>query len=400
VPHSPSATPADAPSDDPSRGRPAVADAALALRRDADGLHFSAHGDWQLRTAAALRARLDELPRAAGGEAVALDLDTLGELDTSGALLLCQLIERQREAGAAVELRGGDPGQRRLLQRVRDAGSAPCPPQPAPRNAFAAAVERLGAGCCANVALMLDFVAFLGRATRVFASGLLRPRQWRITSLVHHMEQVGLNALPIIALIAFLIGVVVAYQGSVQLARFGAQIFVVDGMALSILRELAILLTAVVVAGRSGSAFTAQLGSMVVNEEVDALRALGLDPMHVLVLPRVWALTLSLPLLAFIADLAGLLGGALVCWLALDIGPALFIERLSGAVDAWDLFVGLVKAPVFAVLIGLIGCHNGLAVERSAESVGRLTTRAVVQAIFLVIVADALFSVFFGYIGL
>jgi len=398
VPHQPSATPVDGKAAD-AACEPSAA-AGLTLQRDADGLQLRAHGDWLLGTAAALRARIDELPRAADGEVVELDLDALGELDTSGALLLCQLIERQREAGATVEIRAGSPAQRRLLQRVRDAGSAPCPAAPPARNAFAAVIERLGAGVCANAALMLDFIAFLGRATQVFASGLLRPRQWRITSLVHHMEQVGLNALPIIALIAFLIGVVVAYQGSVQLARFGAQIFVVDGMALSILRELAILLTAVVIAGRSGSAFTAQLGSMVVNEEIDALRALGLDPMQVLVLPRVWALVLSLPLLAFIADMAGLLGGALVCWLVLGIGPALFIERLAGAVDAWDLFVGLVKAPVFAVLIGLVGCHNGLAVERSAESLGRLTTRAVVQAIFLVIVADALFSIFFGYIGL
>lgn len=371
------------------------------LRTEALDGHWLIHlgGDWRVQHAAKLEAQIHAVAPPREPIDLIIDLSAIAPLDTSGALLICRLRGRLLDAGHRLTLRGVSDGHQRLLDTVEPELGAPCPPPP-PRDAFLAALERLGRASCEILTIALDFIAFLGRASRVFAGGLLKPSQWRITSLVHHMEQVGLNALPITSLIAFLIGVVVAYQGSVQLARFGAQVFVVDGLALSILRELAILLTAVVVAGRSGSAFTAELGAMVVNEEVDALRTFGLDPMKVLVLPRVWALVLTLPLLAFVADLAGLLGGALVCWFALDIGPALFLERVLTTVDMADLFVGLSKAPVFAVLIGLIGCHNGLAVSRSAESVGRLTTRSVVQAIFLVIVSDALFSIFFSVVGL
>jgi phospholipid/cholesterol/gamma-HCH transport system permease protein len=217
--------------------------------------------------------------------------------------------------------------------------------------------------------------------------------------MVFHVEEVGLNALPIVGLVSFLIGVVLAYQGAVQLRQLGAEIFVVDLIAVAVLRELGVLLTAIMIAGRSGSAFTAQLGTMKVNEEVDALRSLGLDPLEVLVLPRCIALVISLPLLTFFADLMGLLGGGLMAWIELDIGPAVFLERLRDAVSPSSFWVGIVKAPVFAVIIAVIGCYEGLQVRGSAEAVGRHTTRAVVESVFVVIVADALFSVFFDLIG-
>ena len=192
---------------------------------------------------------------------------------------------------------------------------------------------------------------------------------------------------------------VLAYQGATQLQQFGAEVFVVDLVAISVLREIGILLTAIIIAGRSGSAFTAQIGSMKVNEEVDAMRTLGLDPIEVLVLPRVLALLITLPLLTFIADLMGLLGGGLMAWVTLDISPAVFIERLNQSVSLWSFFVGLIKAPVFAFIIAMIGCFEGLKVVGSAESVGQRTTRAVVEAIFLVIVFDAIFSIFFAFVG-
>jgi phospholipid/cholesterol/gamma-HCH transport system permease protein len=217
--------------------------------------------------------------------------------------------------------------------------------------------------------------------------------------MVYHMQKTGLDALPIVGLLSFLIGVVMAYQGADQLQRFGAEIFTVNLVGIAVLRELGILLTAIIVAGRSGSAFTAQIGTMKVNEEVDALRTIGLDPMEVLVLPRILALVLVLPLLTFYADIMGLMGGALMAALTLDITVVQFIERLRVAVTVDTFFVGLVKAPVFAFIIAMVGCFEGLQVTSSAESVGTRTTRSVVEAIFLVIVLDALFSIFFSYIG-
>ena len=224
----------------------------------------------------------------------------------------------------------------------------------------------------------------------------LRPR-W--TPLIYHLEAIGFNAVPIVSLISFLIGVVLAYQGATQLRQFGAEIFTVELVAISVLREIGILLTAIIVAGRSGSAFTAQIGSMKLNEEIDAMRTLALDPMEVLVLPRVLALIIALPMLGFIADIMGLFGGALMCWVVLDITPGLYLQRLNEWVPLAHFWVGLIKAPFFALMIGLIGCFEGLQVEGSAESVGRLTTKSVVEAIFMVIVVDAIFSIYFAVIG-
>ena len=285
-----------------------------------------------------------------------------------------------------------------LLARIAES-YRPCtvaPPHPGPITRL---LEHTGEATFQVIDWAAGFVEFLGRANLAFARTLLRPARLRFTSTVSHIEEVGLNAVPIVGLLSFLIGIVLAYQGALQLEQFGAQLFVVDLLAVSILREIGILLTAVVVAGRSGSAFTAQIGAMRVHDEIDALQTLGLDPIDILVLPRVLALIIALPLLAFFSDVMGLLGGGLMCWVVLDIGPALFVERLRDAVSVASFWVGLVKAPVFAVLIALVGCHEGLHVSRSAESVGRHTTRAVVEAIFLVIVANALFSIFFGIVG-
>jgi phospholipid/cholesterol/gamma-HCH transport system permease protein len=210
------------------------------------------------------------------------------------------------------------------------------------------------------------------------------------------MEQTGVNAVPIVGLLSFLIGVVLAYQGADQLRRFGAEIYTVNLLGISILRELGVLLSAIIIAGRSGSAFTAQIGTMQVNEEIDALRTLGLDPIEVLVLPRLFGLGLTLPLLVFYADFMGLLGGGLMSWAVLNINIPNFLTQLQSAISETTLWVGVVKAPFFAAIIALVGCYEGLHVTRSAESVGRLTTQSVVESIFFVIVTDAAFSIVFS----
>ena len=206
--------------------------------------------------------------------------------------------------------------------------------------------------------------------------------------------------MPIVSLIAFLIGVVIAYQGAVQLRQFGTEIYTVDFLAIAIFRELGILLTAIIVAGRTASAFTAQIGSMQANEEISAMRTMGLDPVEMLVIPRVMALVAGLPLLAFLADILGLVGGAVICWVVLDIGPQIFIQRLPDTASMWSFWLGIIKAPFFGLIIGMVGCFEGMAAGASAESVGRHTTRSVVQSIFLVIVVDAVFSVLFSMLGI
>lgn len=243
-------------------------------------------------------------------------------------------------------------------------------------------------------------LSFYGQTVLTLGRVVAQPRRLRLTSLTHHLEQTCVNALPIVGLIAFLIGIVMAYQGADQLRRFGAEIYTIDLLAISVLREIGILLTAIVIAGRSGSAFTAQIGMMTVNQEVDALRTLGLDPLEVLVLPRLLALMIALPLLAFFADLMALVGGGVMCAFVLDVPPNQYVSHLNVAIWPRTFWVGMVKAPVFAFLIAMVGCYEGLTVEGSAESVGRNTTLSVVVAIFLVIVFDALFSIVFSHVGI
>ena len=371
----------------------------LSLHREADGPRLRLTGAWTLPEAARLAQGIETLglPKGESGK-LGIEAGGLERLDTAGAVLLNRLVGR---LGARMEVHWLDlrPEHRVLLDYVAGCNPAAAAPPPSD-NGLLRFVAHLGWLMLFFLREARRFIEFIGRVVETAAMTLLRPRRLRLTSTLFHMEQTGLNALPIVGLISFLIGVVMAYQGADQLRQFGAEVFVVNLVAVSVLRELGILLTAIVVAGRSGSAFTAQIGSMKVNEEVDAIRTLGLDPIEVLVLPRVLALMLTLPLLTFFADIMGLLGGALMAWVTLDITPFLFFQRLHDAVTVWSFLVGMIKAPVFAALIAMVGCYEGLRVKRDAESVGRLTTRAVVQSIFLVIVADAMFSIFFSAIGI
>lgn len=365
--------------------------------RTGDRFVVTLGGQWNIDGA----SRLDrDLRRLAPGEtkSVRIDIGGVEALDTAGAWVLYRTFKRLRSEGYTAEFVHVHPHQSMLLDLVRDKDNpVECrPPREPPVRAI---VIRVGKATIDFFTVARQMVAFLGLTAITLAHGLLRPTRIRWTALVSHMERVGLNAVPIVGLMAFLIGVVLAYQGADQLRRFGADIFVVNLVGISILREIGILLTAIVIAGRSGSAFTAAIGSMKVREEIDAMRTLGLDPMEVLVVPRVLALVLTLPLLAFFADIVGLLGGGLMAWGGLGISPGQYIERLGSAVPMWSFWVGIIKAPVFAFLIAMVGCFEGLKVEGSAESVGRHTTKAVVESIFLVIVVDAAFSILFSYVG-
>ena len=362
-----------------------------------DALVLVAGGAWDASHVRALDAELVGLP-VDRRRRLEFEIGQVVRIDTAGAWLIHRTLGQWRRAGGDAAVHDASPEATTLLAQIA-AIDRPAPAHPRPLGSLTLVLVHLGSGFLDVLEECRATLGFLGHLGAVLLRLLLRPRRIRLTSLVHHLEQVGLNALPIVGLISFLVGVVLAYQGAVQLQRFGAEIFVVNLIGVSVLREIGILLTAIVVAGRSGSAFAASIGSMKLHEEVDAMRTLGLDPMETLVVPRVLALVLAMPLLCFFADLMGLLGGGVMAWLALGIGPGVFIERLHDAVQLWSFLVGMIKAPVFGFVIAMIGCMEGLRVAGSAESVGRQTTRAVVASIFLVIVLNAVFSIFFSLVG-
>lgn len=369
----------------------------LQIERDGTSLRLVLSGAWSLPGAAALARQVAGL-NTGGLRRAVIDTARLDRLDTAGAVVLQRLWRRLAAQGATVEWPGARPEHRTLFDYAAG-GDGAMLAKPAGESGALALVAYFGWLTLFFLREARRFVAFIGRVTESTARVAMRPGRLRLTSMVHHMEEAGLRAIPIVGLLSFLIGMVMAYQGSGQLRRFGADIFVVDLIGISVLRELGVLLTAILIAGRSGSAFTAQIGTMKVNEEIAAMRTLGLDPVEVLVLPRMFALVLTMPLLTFFADIMGLFGGAIMAWSTLNIDLMLFARRLQDSITLNTFLVGLVKAPVFAALIGMVGCYEGLRVKRDAASVGRLTTRAVVQSIFLVIVVDALFSIMFNLIG-
>lgn len=328
-----------------------------------------------------------------------VDIQGLARLDTAGAWFLLTTKSRMSAQGQNFQISGATSKAASLLKSVEAAMPQPDPPE-ATVPYFHALLERIGKRVVSGFMYLVALTSFLGIFLHRLARALRHPKEFRLTALVHHCEEVGVKAVPIVALMAFLIGVVLAFQGSTQLKQFGAEVFVVDLIAISVLRELGILLTAIIVAGRTASAFTAAIGSMKMREEVDAMRTLGLDPAMVLFVPRILALLIMLPILGLIADVAGLFGGALMAWIDLGISPAMFTTRLISGTSVNHVMVGLIKAPFFALIIGVVGCHAGMQVESNAESLGRMTSNAVVASIFAVIVADALFSIFFASLGI
>ncbi len=336
---------------------------------------------------------------AATASDVTLDLSAVDAMDTAGAWLVIDTQTGIQERGGRCDIVNASKVHAELLDVVRQ--SIPKKDSATkPRHGFLDWLEAIGQKTWHGIHGLFEILGFLGSVVARLGFVAIHPRRLRLISLVHHMQEIGFNAIPIVSLMAFLIGVVMAFQGAVQLRQFGAEVFVVDLIAISILRELGILLTAIIVAGRSGAAFTAAIGSMKMREEIDAMQTLGLDPIEVLVLPRVLALVFVLPLLGFVADVMGLLGGAMMSWIELGVSPGMFQTRLYDSVDVWHYAVGLIKAPFFAVIIGIVGSYEGMKVGGDAESLGRLTSTSVVLSIFLVIVADAMFSIFFAVVGI
>lgn len=357
-------------------------------------------GDWTLAHYANLKQLSDTLDGQYDADA-RIDLNGLGALDTAGASLLVELLGPDRIEQSAEQtdcsLSAAD---RALLKTVYRSLNDFCVPDKAPEEAAGIQVlARIGRAVDTVWQDSKKLLGFIGLILETFARGILRPKRWRITPMVAHIEQTGLDAAPIVALLTFLVGAVVAFLGATVLKSFGATIFTVDLVAFSFLREFGVLLTAILIAGRTASAFTAQIGSMKANEEIDAIRTLGLDPMELLVLPRVMALLVSLPMLTFLAMLSGIVGGGVVCAVALDISPAMFLSLLQSDIGVQHFLVGMVKAPIFAFLIAAIGCLEGFKVSGSAESVGAHTTSSVVQSIFVVIVLDAVAALFFMEMG-
>lgn len=330
---------------------------------------------------------------------VTADLSGVTRFDTSAAWIIATLGVRLDKAGHALDIVGANDAAQSLLGTVRDALPDVTPPPTAP-NVLLNWVADIGERVVAAVHYGLELVNFFGLFLTRLLKSMLRPKEFRLTALFHHCEEVGIKAVPIVALMSFLIGVVLAFQGATQLQQFGAEVFVVDLIAVSILRELGILLTSIIVAGRTASAFTAAIGSMKMREEIDAMKSLGLDPAMTLYVPRILALVIMLPILGLVANIMGLLGGGLMAWLDLGISPSMFLTRLVDGTDINHVTIGMVKAPVFALLIGVIGCHAGTTVKSNAESLGQKTSASVVAAIFAVIVADAAFSIFFAQIGI
>ncbi len=360
------------------------------------GVTVTLQGAFTVLEVTDLAARLRGLP---DDRTIHVDLSGVTRFDTAAAWVLTGLRERGSAAGQQVEITGAAEGASSLLRTV--AAAMPDPEEvPPERPSLADRIAQLGKSVSGGAGFLAALTGYFGLFLARLARSVRHPSEFRLTALVHHCEEVGLKAVPIVALMAFLIGVVLAFQGSAQLRQFGAEVFVVDLIAISILRELGILLTSIIVAGRSASAFTAAIGSMKMREEIDAMRSLGLDPAMILFVPRILALFLMLPILGLVANLMGLLGGGIMSWVELGISPAMFTTRLVEGTDVSHLIVGMIKAPVFALIIGVVGCHAGMQVKSNAESLGQMTSASVVASIFAVIVADALFSIFFAQIGI
>jgi phospholipid/cholesterol/gamma-HCH transport system permease protein len=382
---------------------------SVEVRRTAAGLTLALTGEWSAGQFAELDLELTRIELAGAG-AVTIDARQLATLDLSGAYALRRFLARSRAEGVAVSFIGPAPPQLALLDRTLAPGS----PGDAGTAGTAPATAAASAGTAAALEADADrFLAFVGReavqAGRDLFSGLAFQghtlltllgcftslKRLRPISVARHVYDTGITAMPIVALIAFLISVIIAYLSAQQLGGLGVDIYVVDLVTIGVLRELGVLLTSIIVAGRSGSAYAAELGSMKLNEEVDALIATGVDPFEVLVLPRILGLMIALPLLTIVADLIGMAGGALLCRFLLDMPLTQYVTRANLAISPTTFWVGLIKAPVFALLIAGAGCYRGMQVRGSARELGRLVTVAVVQAIFFVILADAFFAVLF-----
>ncbi len=351
-------------------------------------------GRWTVERVAELEKTVARAA-AAGPSRAVIDPAGIKALDLTGAWLLRAMEGRLAAAGAEVHWTGGRPGQLDFIDEVIGRQGEEVEEEDYRRRLVTLPLRTVGRLTLEARDTLLDHLSMFGAVMVVLGRALARPRRFRLPSVVRHVLETGVTAIPIVALIAFLISVIVAYIGAQQLRQFGGEIFVVDLVTISVLRELGVLLTAIIVAGRSGSAFAAEIGVMKLNDEVDALRAIGMDPIEVLVAPRVLGLIVAMPLLTVLADAMGLAGGALLSWALVDITFTQYLERVNEAIASTTFWVGIIKAPVFAAVIALVGTMRGMQVRGSSRELGRLTTVAVVQSIFLVILFDAIFAVIF-----
>lgn len=372
---------------------------ALEHSAQGDALVLRASGAWTASFAPLLERLVAEAEKLAGTRPdVSIDVSAVSKLDTFGAWLIERLRRSFTNGAVEAKVDGLSVTYASLVNELRQV--APAPDDESSAITVTGMLDQIGrtvAGVFGTVGSLIDMLGAVIVATaRVF----VRPRSFRLTSTVHHLEQVCWRAVPIIVLITFLIGCIIAQQGIFHFRRFGADIFVVDMLGVLVLREIGVLLVAIMIAGRSGSAYTAELGSMKMREEIDALRTMGFDPIEVLILPRMLALVIALPILSFLGDIAALYGGGLVAWLYGGVQPEAFLLRLRDAISIDHFKVGLLKAPVMAAVIGIVACVEGLAVQGSAESLGRHTTASVVKGIFFVIVMDGVFAIFFAAVGM
>ena len=367
-----------------------------------EGLDLAATGVWTAERATELETIVDDMARRYGATRhIDIDLSRLERLDTFGAWLIERLNRTFVARGSTTRILNLSDKDRSLIEEVRlvnrTTDQSKVDPSP---NAIVAGLDQIGRAMSEIGRSLVLLAHLLGALTMVVLRTVAHPSRLRLTSTVHHLEKVGLNAVPIIVLSTLLIGAILAQQGIFRFRQFGAEAYVVEMVTVLVLREIGVLLVCVLVAGRSGSAYTAELGSMKMREEIDALRTMGLDPVEVLVLPRIIAIVIAVPLLTFIGVIAALYGAGLVCWFYGEMSPTIYLERLREAIWPPSFAVGMIKAPFMALVIGLVACVEGFAVDGSAASLGMKTTASVVKSIFLVIVFDGFFAMFFATIGM
>jgi phospholipid/cholesterol/gamma-HCH transport system permease protein len=374
--------------------------AALTGLTEGDRVALAATGAWTAERATELEKVIDDMAhRYKDARNVDIDLAKLERLDTFGAWLIERLKRTFAACGTTAHIVGLSEADRGLMEELQAVNRAPDENRAA-ANPAAAALDSVGRTMAGIGWSLVLLTQLLGALTAVALGAIANPARLRLTSTVHHLERVGWRAVPIIVLSTFLIGAIIAQQGIFHFRSFGAEVYVVDMVGILVLREVGVLIVCVMVAGRSGSAYTAELGSMKMREEIDALRTMGFDPVAVLVMPRIVALVIAVPLLTFLGSMAALYGAGLVCWLYGGMAPDIFLARLREAIWLPTFAVGMIKAPFMALVIGLVACVEGFAVEGSAASLGLKTTASVVKSIFLVIVLDGIFAMFFAAIGM
>jgi len=370
----------------------------LESRIDGARLRLAGTGAWTAKNARALEALVAAEMRRRGIRDVAIDMGAVDRLDTFGAWFLEKLTRAFAERGASTRVTGLREDFRHLVDEVHGVELEKTHARRI--NQVAYALSSVGHSIVSVGKTFGAFVNLFGALSVALLRVIVRPRSFRFTSMVHQLDNVGWRAVPIILLITFLIGCIIAQQGIFHFRKFGADIYVVDMVGILVLREIGVLIVSIMVAGRSGSAYTAELGSMKMREEIDALQTMGFDPVEILLLPRIVALIIGVPILTFLGSMAALYGGGLVCWLYGGIDPDIFLQRLREAISLDTFEVGMIKAPFMALVIGVVACVEGMAVKGSAESLGLQTTASVVESIFLVIVLDGLFAIFFASVGM